>query len=72
MCVVCPWHKHSITLDTGESLYTSFNPLKPKEVKHNCSKGVKQVHCSVWTLDMTFVDSDPTLSFFLQVYNFTF
>lgn len=39
---MCPWHKHTITLDTGESLYTSINPANPKEMKHNCSKGVKQ------------------------------
>lgn len=42
MCVVCPWHKHKITLDTGESLYTSIDPLNPKIQKPNCSKGVKQ------------------------------
>ena len=43
LCVVCPWHKHTITLDTGESLYTSINPSNPREKKYNCSKGVKQV-----------------------------
>ena len=43
LCVVCPWHKHTITLDTGESLYTAFDPMNPKKLKHNCSKGVKQV-----------------------------
>lgn len=42
MCVVCPWHKHMITLDTGESLYTSIDPSNPKIQKPNCSKGVKQ------------------------------
>ncbi len=42
MCVVCPWHKHMITLDTGESLYTSIDPFNPKIQKPNCSKGVKQ------------------------------
>jgi nitrite reductase/ring-hydroxylating ferredoxin subunit len=42
LCVVCPWHKHTITLDTGESLYTSINPSNPREKKYNCSKGVKQ------------------------------
>ena len=42
MCIVCPWHKHSITLDTGESLYTAIDPFNPRNVQHNCSKGVKQ------------------------------
>jgi hypothetical protein len=42
MCVVCPWHKHKITLDTGESLYTSIDPNNPRNKKYNCSKGVKQ------------------------------
>ncbi|CAI8026657.1 Rieske domain-containing protein [Geodia barretti] len=39
LCVVCPWHRHSITLDTGESLYTSINPANPKEKKYNSLKG---------------------------------
>lgn len=43
LCVVCPWHKHSIALDTGESLYASFDPHNPRNIKYNCSKGVKQV-----------------------------
>jgi hypothetical protein len=42
MCVICPWHKHSITLDTGESLYTSIDPSNPVSLQHK-SKGVKQV-----------------------------
>ncbi len=42
MCVVCPWHKHMITLDTGESLYTSIDPSNPRIQKPNCTKGVKQ------------------------------
>lgn len=43
LCIVCPWHKHCITLDTGESLYSSIDPKNPRNVKHNCSKGAKQV-----------------------------
>lgn len=42
MCVVCPWHKHAITLDTGESLYTAIDPANPRVKVYNCSKGVKQ------------------------------
>ena len=41
-CVACPWHRHQITLDTGESLYTSVDPANPKKKKPGCSKGVKQ------------------------------
>jgi len=40
---VCPWHKHTITLDTGESLYTAIDPANPRRRRYNCSKGVKQV-----------------------------
>ena len=43
-CVVCPWHKHSITLDTGESLYTAIDPSNLANLKP-MSKGVKQVIC---------------------------
>lgn len=43
LCVICPWHKHSITLDTGESLYTAVDPSNLTNVTHNMSKGVKQV-----------------------------
>ena len=43
LCVVCPWHRHSITMDTGESLYTSIDPLRPHTPHHIRSKGVKQV-----------------------------
>ena len=41
-CITCPWHRHQITLDTGESLYTSIDPANPKKKKPGCSKGVKQ------------------------------
>ncbi|KNC46397.1 Rieske domain containing [Thecamonas trahens ATCC 50062] len=34
-CIVCPWHKYPITLDTGEGLYTALDGV----VK---SKGVMQ------------------------------
>lgn len=68
LCVVCPWHKHTITLDTGESLYTAIDPSKPGVVQHNVSKGVKQrthhvklegdrVFLKLSTLDST-LDSD--------------
>lgn len=40
--MICPWHKHKITMDTGESLYTAFDPKNPRKIKPNCSKGVRQ------------------------------
>ena len=57
LCVVCPWHKHTITLDTGESLYTSINPSNPREKKYNCSKGVKQV-CVLYSLILRPLNSE--------------
>lgn len=46
LCVVCPWHKYRIALETGEGLYFGIDPLqrgpdgKPTPVLK--SKGVKQ------------------------------
>lgn len=40
--MICPWHKHKITLDTGESLYTAIDPMNPRNIRPNCSKGVRQ------------------------------
>lgn len=40
--MVCPWHKHTITLDTGESLYTAIDPKDPSKITPNCSKGIRQ------------------------------
>ena len=42
MCVVCPWHRIKITLDTGEGLYLSIDPKDLKKPRKLCSKGVKQ------------------------------
>uniref|UniRef100_A0A2I3HYZ7 Rieske domain-containing protein n=1 Tax=Nomascus leucogenys TaxID=61853 RepID=A0A2I3HYZ7_NOMLE len=42
LCMVCPWHKHKITLATG-GLYRSINS---KDL--SCSKGIKQrIHAGV-------------------------
>ncbi|NXI52580.1 RFESD protein, partial [Chloroceryle aenea] len=41
-CIVCPWHKYKITLETGEGLYEGINPLEPSPTPKWQSKGVKQ------------------------------
>ncbi|XP_055285409.1 Rieske domain-containing protein isoform X1 [Moschus berezovskii] len=41
-CIVCPWHKYKITLETGEGLYQSINPKDPSAEPMWCSKGIKQ------------------------------
>ncbi|XP_077136888.1 Rieske domain-containing protein isoform X2 [Ranitomeya variabilis] len=41
-CVVCPWHKYKIVLETGEGLYQGVNPQDPKQSKKWFSKGKKQ------------------------------
>ncbi|NXU12061.1 RFESD protein, partial [Pardalotus punctatus] len=41
-CIVCPWHKFKITLETGEGLYKGINPLEPSPTPKWQSKGVKQ------------------------------
>ncbi|KAK2523228.1 Rfesd [Columba guinea] len=41
-CIVCPWHKYVITLETGEGLYEGVDPLEPSPTPQWRSKGVKQ------------------------------
>ncbi|KFP47887.1 Rieske domain-containing protein, partial [Cathartes aura] len=41
-CIICPWHKYKITLETGEGLYEAINPLEPSPTPQWQSKGVKQ------------------------------
>ncbi|NWI97621.1 RFESD protein, partial [Pitta sordida] len=41
-CIVCPWHKFKITLETGEGLYQGINPLEPSPTPKWQSLGVKQ------------------------------
>ncbi|XP_073431517.1 Rieske domain-containing protein [Dendrobates tinctorius] len=41
-CVVCPWHKYKIVLETGEGLYQGVNPQDTKRSKMWFSKGQKQ------------------------------
>ncbi|KAM6105418.1 LOW QUALITY PROTEIN: Rieske domain-containing protein [Pterocles gutturalis] len=40
-CIVCPWHKFKITLETGEGLYEGINLETSPKPKWQ-SKGVKQ------------------------------
>uniref|UniRef100_A0A670Y4Z5 Rieske domain-containing protein n=1 Tax=Pseudonaja textilis TaxID=8673 RepID=A0A670Y4Z5_PSETE len=41
-CIICPWHKYKITLNTGEGLYQAINPKEPSAVPKWKSKGAKQ------------------------------
>ncbi|KAH9523654.1 hypothetical protein Btru_040607 [Bulinus truncatus] len=41
-CLVCPWHKYKIALESGEGLYYSVDPHNLKQPPHLCSKGIKQ------------------------------
>ncbi|XP_064592053.1 Rieske domain-containing protein isoform X2 [Zonotrichia leucophrys gambelii] len=41
-CIVCPWHKFKITLETGEGLYKGINPQESSPTPKWQSKGVKQ------------------------------
>ncbi|CAH2297049.1 Rieske domain-containing [Pelobates cultripes] len=40
-CIICPWHKYTIALGTGEGLYQGKDPENPTAKKWY-SKGVKQ------------------------------
>ncbi|KJE90550.1 hypothetical protein CAOG_01852 [Capsaspora owczarzaki ATCC 30864] len=42
-CVICPWHKYVIALDTGEGFYKKIDPYAAKgSPPELCSKGVRQ------------------------------
>ncbi|CAI9565860.1 unnamed protein product [Staurois parvus] len=41
-CVICPWHKFKIVLESGEGLYQGVDPRETKRTKKWFSKGVKQ------------------------------
>ncbi|KAG9487996.1 hypothetical protein GDO78_007675 [Eleutherodactylus coqui] len=41
-CIICPWHKYKIVLETGEGLYQGVNPQDPRRTKTWFSKGKKQ------------------------------
>uniref|UniRef100_A0A2C9LQI3 Rieske domain-containing protein n=1 Tax=Biomphalaria glabrata TaxID=6526 RepID=A0A2C9LQI3_BIOGL len=41
-CIVCPWHKYKLTVQSGEGLYYSLNPQDLKSPPQLCSKGAKQ------------------------------
>ncbi|NXG29579.1 RFESD protein, partial [Dromaius novaehollandiae] len=41
-CIICPWHKYKITLETGEGLYQAINPMEQSPTPRWQSKGVKQ------------------------------
>lgn len=61
-CIVCPWHKFKITLETGEGLYEGINPLEPSPTPVWQSKGVKQRVHQVTVVNGKVYVSPPDLS----------
>ncbi|NXW75936.1 RFESD protein, partial [Hirundo rustica] len=61
-CIVCPWHKFKITLETGEGLYEGINPLEPSPTPKWQSKGVKQRIHKITTDNGNVYVSPPDLS----------
>ncbi|KFP76834.1 Rieske domain-containing protein, partial [Apaloderma vittatum] len=61
-CIVCPWHKFVITLETGEGLYEGINPLEPSPTPKWQSKGVKQRIHKITTNNGNVYVSPPDLS----------
>ena len=41
-CLVCPWHKYKVTLQTGENIYQSIDPYNMKKPPVWTCGGVKQ------------------------------
>ncbi|XP_059173559.1 Rieske domain-containing protein-like [Physella acuta] len=60
-CIVCPWHKYKIHIDSGEGLYHSVDPHDLKKPPKLCSKGRKQrTHSVIVKGEQLFVVlSDP-------------
>ncbi|CAH1772685.1 unnamed protein product [Owenia fusiformis] len=47
-CIVCPWHRYKICLQTGESVYQEAYPHQPVKRGPWKSTGVKQrTHCVI-------------------------
>ncbi|NXX84731.1 RFESD protein, partial [Urocolius indicus] len=61
-CIVCPWHKYVITLETGEGLYEGINPLEPSPTPKWQSKGVKQRLHKITIVNGNVYASPPDLS----------
>ncbi|XP_009903747.1 Rieske domain-containing protein [Dryobates pubescens] len=61
-CIVCPWHKYKITLETGEGLYEGVNPLEPSPRPKWLSMGVKQRIHQVTVANGKVYVSPPDLS----------
>ncbi|XP_071138936.1 Rieske domain-containing protein-like isoform X2 [Mytilus edulis] len=41
-CIVCPWHRYKVTLQTGENFYQSIDPYNTKKAPVWTCGGVKQ------------------------------
>uniref|UniRef100_A0A8C3KYQ7 Rieske domain-containing protein n=1 Tax=Chrysolophus pictus TaxID=9089 RepID=A0A8C3KYQ7_CHRPC len=61
-CIICPWHKYTITLETGEGLYQGINPLEPSPTPRWQSKGVKQRIHKVTVKNKNVYVSPPDMS----------
>ncbi|CAH3120055.1 unnamed protein product [Porites lobata] len=60
-CIICPYHKQKITLDTGEGLHFSIDPKDLKKPPKLCSKGaVQRIHQVQVKEDKVFVTLSST------------
>ncbi|XP_068747653.1 Rieske domain-containing protein-like isoform X1 [Montipora capricornis] len=60
-CIICPYHRQKITLDTGEGLHYSIDPYDLKKPPQLCSKGsVQRVHHVCEDGDSIFVTLSDT------------
>ena len=60
-CIICPYHKQNITLDTGEGLHFSIDPKDLKKPPKLCSKGaVQRIHQVQVKEDKVFVTLSST------------
>lgn len=68
-CIICPYHKHKITLDTGERLHFSFDPKDFKKPPKLCSKGtVQRIHQVQVVEDKVYVTLSDSKEYFPSDY----
>lgn len=68
-CVICPYHRQKITLDTGEGLHYSIDPYNLKKPPQLCSKGpVQRVHQVHVDADSVFVTLSDTKEYIASDY----
>ncbi|WAR23785.1 RFESD-like protein [Mya arenaria] len=64
-CMVCPWHKYKVCIDTGQNFYQSVDPKNPKtSVKWTAGQRRHRTHAVIvrdGKIYVTLTEKDGTL-----------